>query len=119
MLVLLFHLLSSFMVLAISLFLGKAVNFDSKKLNNIIGGYGLIGIVLVGIGIYIGMGENLKSYIFITFLGQLVIIGFFLLIFRLLKKDGYSKFINISSICLVIISHLIYIYYIIASFIYY
>ncbi|WP_400242223.1 hypothetical protein AB3U99_15140 [Niallia sp. JL1B1071] len=119
MLVLLFHLLSSFMVLAISLFLGKTVNFESKKLNNIIGGYGLTGIVLVGIGIYIGIGENLKAYMFITFLGQLVIICFFLLIFSLLKKDGYSKLINIYSICLVIISHLIYIYYIIASFIYY
>ncbi|MGE7879787.1 hypothetical protein [Peribacillus muralis] len=114
MLVWLLHILICFMVLGITLFPAQIV-----KSNNTIGKSGLLGVILVGTGVYIGGGETLHAYLYITFILQLIIIGLFFLLYRLFKKVGYSKLINIFSICLVIISHLTYVYYIIASFVYY
>jgi hypothetical protein len=110
--------LISFMVLGITLVPAQIVEIKSSTLKNIVGISGLLGIVLVGIGIFIGGGESLHAYLYITFILQFIILGLFFLIYRLFKKTGYSKFINICSICLFIFSHLTYIYYIIASFLY-
>ena len=78
----------------------------------------LLGIILVGTGIYIGVAEAVHAYHYIAFIVQLIILGLSLLIYRLFKKVGYSKLINICLLCLVTISHLTYVYYIIGSFIY-
>jgi hypothetical protein len=106
------------MVLGITLFPAQIVDIKSSTLKNIVGISGLLGIILVGTGIFIGGGESLHAYLYITFILQLIILGLFLLIYRLFKKVGYLKLINICSICLVIISHLTYVYYIISSFMY-
>ncbi|KQL39174.1 hypothetical protein AN960_09335 [Bacillus sp. FJAT-25509] len=120
MLVFVLHILISFMVLGISLLLPvQTVKYKISKLNNITGIYGILGIVIVGIGIFIGGGESLHEYIYITFIIQLIILGLLLLVNFLNKKVGYSKLKSICSLCLITISLLFYIYYIIASFIYY
>lgn len=115
----LIHILISIMVLVISLFLGITVEFKSKSKNNIAGFYGLAGMLLAGIGIYIGAGEIVHAYHYITLVSESFILGVLLLIRLLFKKRGPSKLINIGSICLVTISYVTYVYYIIASFIYY
>lgn len=107
------------MVLGITLFPAKTVKFNNRTLNNTTAIYGLFGIILVGLGMYIGGGESLHAYFYITVIIQLIILGLFVLTYHLFKKVGYSKLINICSLCLVTISYLMYIYYIIASFIYY
>ena len=112
------HILTSFMVLGISLLSVGTVKFKSNKLNIVSTTLSAIGIILVGTGIYIGVGESLQAYIYITFIIQLIILGLFLVINLLIKKAGYSKLISICSICFVAISFLSYVYYIIASFIY-
>jgi hypothetical protein len=117
-LVFLLHILISFMVLGITLVPGRIVEFKRSGLNNIVGIIGISGIFLVGTGIYIGIGESLQTYLYITFILQLIIICLFFLNYRHFKKVGYSKFINISSMILVIISYLTYVYYIIGSFLY-
>lgn len=119
MLVWLLHILICFMVLGITFFAPQMVENKSSTLSYLIAISVLLGVMLVGTGIYIGMGESLHAYIYITFILQLIILGLLLLIYRLFKKVGYSKLINICSLCLVTISHLTYVYYIIASFIYY
>ena len=116
----LLHILISFMVLGISLFPAQMVRTKGGgTLANMAGISGFLGIILVGTGIFIGGAEAVHAYHYITFIAQLIILGLSLLIYRLFKKVGYSKLINICSICLVIISHLTYIYYIIGSFLYY
>ena len=105
------------MVLGITLVPAQIVEIKSSTLKNIVGISGLLGIILVGTGIFIG-GESLHAYLYITFILQLIILGLFLLLYRLFKKVGYLNLINFCSICLVIISHLTYVYYIIMSFMY-
>jgi hypothetical protein len=112
------HILICIMVLGISFFPAQMVKTKGGTLANMAGITGLLGLLLVGTGIYIGGAEAVHSYHYITFIVQLIILGLFLLIYHLFKKVGYSKLININSICLAIISQLTYVYYIIASFIY-
>ncbi|MGG4264720.1 hypothetical protein [Peribacillus simplex] len=119
MLVWLLHILICFMALGITFFAPQMVENKSKTLGYLIAISVLLGVMLVGTGIYIALGESLNSYIYITFILQLIILGLLLLIYRHFKKVGYSKLINICSLCLVTISHLTYVYYIIGSFIYY
>jgi hypothetical protein len=114
----LFHILISFMVLGITFVPAHIVEFKRSALNNIVGTTVISGIFLVGTGMYIGIGDSLHAYFYITFILQLIIIFLFFLNYRHFKKVGSSKFINISSIILVIISYLTYVYYIIASFMY-
>lgn len=106
------------MVLGISLFPVRTVESKNRKLENIAGIYGFVGILLAGTGIYIGGGGTLQAYIYITFIAQLLILCLFVLISSQRKKVGHSVLINIISICLVTISFLTYVYYIVASLIY-
>lgn len=107
------------MVLGISMFPSQMVKTtDGGTLASMAGISGLLGIFLVGTGIFIGGAEVVHAYHYITFIAQLIILGLFLLIYHLFKKVGYSKLINISSIFLALFSHLTYVYYIIASFMY-
>ncbi|MBM7603228.1 hypothetical protein JOC75_001198 [Metabacillus crassostreae] len=117
--VLLFHILISFMLLGISLFPVQTIKFESSRLKNLSGIFGLVGIMVAGIGIYIGGGSSFHAYIYITFIIQLIVLGLFLLLYLRVKKVGYSILLNIFSISLVTISYIFYVYYIIASFIYY
>ncbi|MFI8493304.1 hypothetical protein ACIGC1_10395 [Peribacillus butanolivorans] len=119
MLVWFLDILICFMALGITMFAAQMVENKSSTLNNLLAISVLLGILLVGTGIYIGMGGSLHAYLYITFILQLIILGLLLLIYRLFKKVGYSKLISICSLCLLTISHLTYVYYIIGSFIYY
>ncbi|MDR7071670.1 hypothetical protein J2X07_000645 [Fictibacillus barbaricus] len=112
------HILISFMVLGIALVLGRIVEFKRSALNNMVAITALSGIFLVGTGIIIGIGDSLHAYLYITFILQLIITCLFFLIYRHFKKVGNSKLINISSMILVMISYLTYVYYIIGSFLY-
>ena len=119
MLTFLLEILISFTVLGIALFPVNTIKFKNSNLNIIGGIYGIVGICVVGTGIYIGGGESLKAYYYITFIPELIILALFLLIHLRIKKVGHSTLINICSISLATISLLFYVYYIIASFIYY
>lgn len=120
MLVLLFDVLIGLITLVIPFILINTLKFNSGTLDNIAGGYVLFVIILVGTGMYIGVGSSFHAYLYITLIVQSIILGLSLLIRNLLfKKIGHSKLINISSLCLVTISYIMYIYFIIASFIYY
>ena len=114
-----FHILISVMVLGISFFPVHTIKFESDKLDNIGAIYGMAGIFLVGTGMYIGGGESLHAYIYITFLSALFVLILFVLINQYIKRRGHSTLINICSISLITASFFFYIYYIIASFIYY
>lgn len=119
MLVFLLHISISFMVLGISLIPAQIVEVKkSSVLKNTVGLSGLLGIMLVGTGIYIGGGESLQPYFYITFIVQLLILCFFIILYSLYKKSGYSTFINIFCIFLAALSHFMYGYYIVASFLY-
>lgn len=117
-LVFLLHILISFMVLGIALVPAQIVEVKSSALKNTVGITGILGIILVGIGIFIGIGEYLQAYFYVTFIVQLIIICILFFNYRHFRKVGYSNFINISSMILVIVSYLTYVYYIIASFLY-
>ncbi|MFT8323420.1 MAG: hypothetical protein ABF649_21395 [Bacillus sp. (in: firmicutes)] len=120
MLVLFIDILISLMTLTITFFSINTLKFNSSTLKNIAAAYQGFGILLVGTGMYIGGGSSFHTYLYITFTIQLIILGLFLLVYYLpFKKVGHSKLINIYSLCLVTISYLMYVYYIIASFIYY
>ncbi len=119
MLLFLLDILISLMVLGIAFFPIQTVNVTNSKLENMMGIYGFVGISLVGTGMYIGGGESIRDYYYLTFSVELIILLLFLLIYRHIKRKGHSRLINICSICLVTISYLLYVYYIIASFIYY
>ncbi len=118
-LVLLFEVIISFTVLAITFISFDSVKSNSKILNNIAAGYVFIGILLAGTGIYIGGGQTLKAYYYISIVTQVIILVFSLLLNRMSKRAGGSKLISICSLSLVTISFIMYIYYIVASFIYY
>ena len=112
------HILISFMVLGITLVPAQIVEFKRIGLNNMVAIIGLSGIFLVGTGIFIGIGESLHTYIYITLFLQLLILCLFYILYRLFKKVGHSSLINSCSISLTIFSYLTYVYYIIGSFLY-
>ncbi|TRZ38500.1 hypothetical protein CEQ21_24240 [Niallia circulans] len=120
-LVILFEVIISFSVLTITFISVDTVKYNNKTIENIVGVYGLIGILLVGTGMYIGGGggQSLKEYYYISIITQLVILGLVIVLNRMSKKAGRQKLISICSLSLVTISFIMYVYYIIASFIYY
>jgi len=113
------HVTVTFMVLGISLFMGAIVEFKNKVKNEVAGFVGGTGIILAGTGIYIGGSQSVHAFHYITLVALLIILGFLLALRHQFKKTGPSTFINIASIGLVILNHLAYVYYIVASFIYY
>ncbi|RVT66939.1 hypothetical protein [Niallia taxi] len=103
-LVLLFHVIISITVLAITFISFDSVKSNSKILNNIAAGYVFLGILLAGTGIYIGGGQTLKAYYYISIVTQVIILVFSLLLNRMSKRAGGSKPISICSLSLVTIS---------------
>lgn len=117
-----FEVIISFMVLAITFnCIGPILTekLNSETLQRIAAVYGVFGIFLVGTGMYIGGGMSLKAYYYITFLIELITLCISILIYRLIKKRGHSKLINVCLFSLLTISYGFYIYFIVASFIYY
>lgn len=118
MLVFLLHILISFIVLGIALLLAQILGSTNSTINRVTAKVILFGILLVGIGIYIGSNSSLHNYFYITLVLLLILLFVLTLIYRRFKKVGNTTIINISSIFLVAISYLVYIYYIVSSFMY-
>ena len=110
-------ILISFLVLGIGFLPPDIVG--NKSLKNIAYFFGFLGIMLVGTGIYIGGGETVHAYYYISLVVELLILGLFLFMRRQFKKAGHSTLIDICSISLLLLSQLMYVYWIVASFIYY
>ncbi len=97
----------------------KALKRATNIVKNISAFCGLAGILIVGTGIYIGGTIEMHGYIYVVLLIQSIIFGILILIGVYMRKKGYSLFLHIITIILTIIALSIYIYYVIASFLYY
>jgi len=115
----LLEITTSIMVLGIALIASELVDSKHKLLKNISYTCGATGLLLLCTGLYFGTAQSLHVYHYVSFAIEVLILGFLVIMQRQLKKSGHSIFIDICSICLVIISQLTYVYYIVASFIYY
>lgn len=110
----------SFMTLIIVLAPRFTVKFSNKKLNNAVGTLCAIGLMVVGVGVYIGGSLILSPYVYIPAIVQLVILGIFSFIyFACIKRNGFTTLLNVISICLVCIALFVYVFYVIGSFIHY
>lgn len=110
----------SFITLTIVLAPGFTVKFSSKKLNNAVGMLCVIGIVIVGVGIYISGSLTFSPYVYIPAIVQLMILGIFSFIyFVYIKRRGFTMFLNLMSVCLVCIALVVYVLYVIGSFVHY
>ncbi|MBC1666980.1 hypothetical protein HB957_08815 [Listeria welshimeri] len=87
-------------------------------LENIGGGIFFAGIMIVGTGIYISSSETLTSYIYVILVVQIIIFCIELILVLWSKRKGKSTILSILSATLAIVALGIYIYYVIASFIY-
>lgn len=76
------------------------------------------GIMIVGTGIFISSSETLKSYIYVILVVQIIILCIELILVLWSKRKGKSTILSILSAILGIVALGIYIYYVIASFIY-
>lgn len=76
------------------------------------------GLIIVGTGIYISNSYTMKSYIYVILVVQVIILCIELLLVLWSKRKGKSTILSILSATLAIVALGIYIYYVIASFIY-
>lgn len=76
------------------------------------------GLIIVGTGIYISNSYTMKSYIYVILVVQVIILCIELLLVLWSKRKGKSTILSILSAILAIVALGIYIYYVIASFIY-
>ncbi|MBC1655873.1 hypothetical protein HB939_07365 [Listeria welshimeri] len=94
----------------------------SEKTKGILGKIGgsifFAGLMIVGTGIYISNSYTLKSYIYVILVVQVIILCIELLLVLWSKRKGKSTILSILSAILAIVALGIYIYYVIASFIY-
>ncbi|EAD9710618.1 hypothetical protein AF112_08450 [Listeria monocytogenes] len=76
------------------------------------------GLIIVGTGIYISNSYTLKSYIYVILVVQIIILCIELILVLWSKRKGKSTILSILSAILGVVALGIYIYYVIASFIY-
>lgn len=76
------------------------------------------GIMIVGTGIFISSSETLKSYIYVILVVQIIILCIELILVLWSKRKGKSTILSILSAILAIGALGVYIYYVVASFIY-
>ncbi|MBC1703255.1 hypothetical protein HCA18_06220 [Listeria welshimeri] len=76
------------------------------------------GLIIVGTGIYISNSYTMKSYIYVILVVQIIIFCIELILVLWSKRKGKSTILSILSATLAIVALGIYIYYVIASFIY-
>ncbi|EAH4438892.1 hypothetical protein D4V52_13865, partial [Listeria innocua] len=76
------------------------------------------GIMIVGTGIYISNSYTLKSYIYVILVVQIIILCIELILVLWSKRKGKSTSLSILSAILALGALGIYIYYVVASFIY-
>ncbi|OFH48558.1 hypothetical protein BJN05_10445 [Listeria monocytogenes] len=94
----------------------------SEKTKGILGKIGGIiffaGIMIVGTGIFISGGNTLQSYVYVILVVQIIILCIEFILVLWSKSKGKSTILSILSAILGIVALGIYIYYVIASFIY-
>ncbi|MBC1600835.1 hypothetical protein HB903_02590 [Listeria welshimeri] len=94
----------------------------SEKTKGILGKIGgsifFAGLIIVGTGIYISNSYTMKSYIYVILVVQIIIFCIELILVLWSKRKGKSTILSILSAILAIVALGIYIYYVIASFIY-
>ncbi|MBC2185349.1 hypothetical protein HCB28_04045 [Listeria sp. FSL L7-0253] len=76
------------------------------------------GLIIVGTGIYISNSYTLKSYIYVILVVQIIILCIDLIFVLWSKSKGKSTILSILSAILAIGALGVYIYYVVASFIY-
>lgn len=76
------------------------------------------GLIIVGTGIYISNSYTLKSYIYVILVVQIIILCIELILVLWSKRKGKSTILSILSAILAIGALGVYIYYVVASFIY-
>ncbi|MBC2190843.1 hypothetical protein HCB44_00935 [Listeria sp. FSL L7-0229] len=76
------------------------------------------GLIIVGTGIYISNSYTLKSYIYVILVVQIIILCIELILVLWSKRKGKSPILSILSAILAIGALGVYIYYVVASFIY-
>ncbi|EAD0634610.1 hypothetical protein CXR57_01045 [Listeria monocytogenes] len=76
------------------------------------------GLIIVGTGIYISNSYTLKSYIYVILVVQIIILCIELILVLWSKRKGKSTTLSILSVILAIVALGVYIYYVVASFIY-
>ncbi len=114
--ILLFHIFISALVLCMSFF--PVIIVKPSILEKISGILGIVGIVIVGTGMYIGQGESLNSYIYITLFIELTCLCILTLLYYLSKKR-VNTLISVITIVTSVFSLGTYVYYVIFSFIEY
>lgn len=112
------HILINFITFAICVI----PFYLSEKTKSILGKIGgsifFAGLMIVGTGIYISNSYTLKSYIYVILVVQIIILCVELILVLWSKRKGKSTILSILSATLAIVALGIYIYYVIASFIY-
>ncbi|EAD9125104.1 hypothetical protein AOC40_13100 [Listeria monocytogenes] len=112
------HILINFITFAICVI----PFYLSEKTKGILGKIGgsifFAGLMIVGTGIYISNSYTLKSYIYVILVVQIIIFCIELILVLWSKRKGKSTILSILSAILGIVALGIYIYYVIASFIY-
>ncbi|MBC2378107.1 hypothetical protein HBP49_07815 [Listeria welshimeri] len=112
------HILINFITFAICVI----PFYLSEKTKGILGEIGgsifFAGLMIVGTGIYISNSYTLKSYIYVILVVQIIILCIELILVLWSKRKGKSTILSILSAILDIVALGIYIYYVIASFIY-
>ncbi|EIZ3606933.1 hypothetical protein ABZY26_001320 [Listeria monocytogenes] len=112
------HILINFITFAICVI----PFYLSEKTKGILGKIGgsifFAGLMIVGTGIYISNSYTLKSYIYVILVVQIIILCIELLLVLWSKRKGKSTILSILSAILGLVALGIYIYYVIASFIY-
>ncbi|EAF5657719.1 hypothetical protein AB235_06110 [Listeria innocua] len=100
-------------------FISLLLSEKTKGILEIVGASILFaGIMIVGTGIFISSSETLKSYIYVILIVQIIILCIELILVLWSKRKGKSTILSILSAILGIVTLGIYIYYVIASFIY-
>ncbi|OFG64074.1 hypothetical protein BJM68_02190 [Listeria monocytogenes] len=112
------HILINFITFAICVM----PFYLSEKTKGILGKIGgsifFAGLMIVGTGIYISNSYTLKSYIYVILVVQIIILCIELILVLWSKRKGKPTILSILSAILGIVALGIYIYYVIASFIY-
>lgn len=112
------HILINFITFAICVIPFYLSEKTKGILEKIGGSIFFAGLIIVGTGIYISNSYTLKSYIYVILVVQVIILCIELLLVLWSKRKGKSTILSILSAILGIVALGIYIYYVIASFIY-
>ncbi|EKY4027542.1 hypothetical protein QJ221_002680 [Listeria innocua] len=112
------HISINFITFAIC-FIPLLLSEKTKGILEIVGTSILFaGIMIVGTGIFISSSETLKSYIYVILVVQIIILCIELILVLWSKRKGKSTILSILSAILAIGALGVYIYYVVASFIY-